>query len=40
MVRNEAASNDCCDPGKTLELLDDMNQLYAYCDCMGWGESE
>ena len=30
------AENEYCDAGKALELVDDMDQLYGYCDCIGW----
>ena len=34
------AENEYCDAGKALELVDDMDQLYGYCDCIGWEGDE
>jgi hypothetical protein len=33
-------SKEYCDSAVALEVLEDMDQLYGYCDCMGWDEDD
>lgn len=33
-------SKEYCDSAVALDVLEDMDQLYGYCDCMGWAEDD
>ncbi|KAF3032485.1 hypothetical protein E8E12_000608 [Didymella heteroderae] len=33
-------TKEYCDSAVALDILEDMDQLYGYCDCMGWSEND